>query len=161
MASTTNCNIECYNALLSACSGSAFINATVVEKKNALICAIETLNRMRANKDPHCRPNSETYKFLLEAYGCLMDDWRSHQKKAIESTFTQCRDEGLVDDSVIQTLQRVAPYDLFRSMVLLKAKTFSTKATNQQYMSATLAWCHEEIQIMHHTLCLLWPRLQK
>ncbi len=123
-------NIICYNAVIAACGSRSMKAATDVEKREVLKCVIETLQKLR--KDKYIGLTSKTYNLTLEAFDALLDRRTSEFKKIVESVFSMCCSEGLVDDKVIKTFHRVAPHEIYRRAVLSKASPdFDMDETSQ------------------------------
>ena len=114
-------NVECYNAVIAVCGNRNFNSASETEKRKALKCAIDVVQKMRKNKNKEVQPNSRTYNLGLEAFGVLLDKKSAEYQKVIESVFVKCCNEGLVDDKVIKTFHRIAPYELYRRSILVAA----------------------------------------
>ena len=129
---------EVFNALLSVCGSRVLRRAGREMRREAVACAVDMLALMReeGKKDPICLRTSRTYVLLLEAFEIVLDEdgggsssgGDGRLERAVETTFNRCCEEGLVDDLVLRTVQRMAPYNLYRRIVLLKAKSLTSSA---------------------------------
>ena len=114
-------NIACYNTVIAVCGNRSFKLADDQEKQKALKCAIEILQTLRSNNKQDLRPTTRTYVFTLEAFSILMDRKSPEFRKGIESVFQMCCNDGLIDDKVIKTFRRVAPFEVYRQCILSKS----------------------------------------
>ncbi len=109
-------NVHCYNAIISVCRHRGFRTASEDLKRKALKAVAETVKNMR--KSPETHPTSTTYYMLLEAFSVLLQRHGKEYQRTIESIFHQCCREGLVDERVVRTFNRLAPYESYRRTVL-------------------------------------------
>jgi len=112
-------SVEAYNAIISVCRSADFAEAKDEHKRKALQCVTETISKMRASEEIEL--NAMTYNLILNAFGNLLENGSREQVKAIESVFSKCCAEGLVDKRVFHKMQRCAPYDVYRRNVLIHA----------------------------------------
>ncbi len=123
-------NILCYNAIISACGTRNLKFASEKEKQEVLKCVVEIVQKLRKNDE--IETTSKTFILTLEAFAALLDTKSPEYKKVIESVFSMCCNEGLVDDNVIKTFHRVAPHEVYRQAVLSKASPdFEIDETSQ------------------------------
>jgi len=118
-----NCkpNVECFNAVISVCGSRNFQTASDDIKRQGLKCVLDIMHEMRNLDQYDGHPESSTYNLFLEAFSMLLTKGSKDYQKAIESAFTMCRKEGLVDEKVLKTFHRVAPYESYRKLVLSAA----------------------------------------
>lgn len=116
----TKPTVDCFHAMIKVCSSVQ--KASNDEKNFALRTAIKTVKMLKDCKSDECKPNSETYKLLIDACGKLIPAG-SEQQKALETIFNNCCRDGLVDDKVLRQFKKTAPFDLYQSKILLNAKS--------------------------------------
>jgi hypothetical protein len=112
-------NIQCFNAAIRVCGSRNFRNANEDELQNGLRCVVSLVQEIGIAEG--VSPNSETYNLALDAFSILIDKKSPTFSRVVSSIFTRCCNEGLVDEKVIKTFHRVAPYDLYRRLVLAAA----------------------------------------
>mmetsp|Transcript_25041 Transcript_25041/g.38273 ORF Transcript_25041/g.38273 Transcript_25041/m.38273 type:complete len:970 (+) Transcript_25041:254-3163(+) len=122
-------NTHCYNVLLSVCRRKNLQNANENDRRKALKCVVNTVKAMRSS--PHTKPTSMTYHMLLEAFNVLLKRGEKEHERTIESIFKRCCKEGLVDQKVLNTFSRIAPYDIFKRVVISGASAHA----NERVMS--------------------------
>lgn len=118
--------VEAYNAIITVCRSVDFAEARDEDKRKALECVVDTIHKIRA--DEEIEFNAMTYNLILNAFGNLLEKGSREQIKAIESVFTKCCADGLVDRRVLHKMQRFAPYDVYRRSVLVHASKDSNSA---------------------------------
>lgn len=111
---------ESYHSIMNICRSYPHQTASDEVKKKALACSIETINEMR--QSDNAQVNSKTYNMILNAIGTLLDDGSHAQGRAIESVFTKCCEEGLLDQTVLRRLRNVASHDVYRRCVLERVR---------------------------------------
>jgi hypothetical protein len=118
-----NCkpSVDCFNAFVSVCGSQNLQSASDEVKRQGLKCLLDIIHEMRNLDQNDGHPESSTYNLLLEAFAVLLAKGSKEYQKAVESAFTMCRKEGLVDDKVLKTFHRVAPYESYRKLVLSAA----------------------------------------
>ncbi len=112
--------VESYNTLIMLCGSYNFVDAKEEDKRKALECVVDTVNKMRASDEVEL--NAMTHHMLLCSFGNLLPRASREQAKAVESIFMKCRADGFVDNRVLKTFHRVAPYDVFRRCAVHYAK---------------------------------------
>lgn len=112
-------NILCFNAAIRVCGSRNLKYANDEEVQNGLRCVVSLIQEV--GNTVGIKPNSETYNLALDAFSILIDKNSPTFSRVVSSLFNRCCDEGLVDEKVIKTFHRVAPYDLYRSLVLAAA----------------------------------------
>ena len=118
--------VEAYNAIITVCRSVEFADAGDENKRKALECVVDTINEMQATKE--IKMNAMTYNLTLNAFCNLLEKGSREQVKAIESVFSKCCAEGLVDKRVLHKMQRYAPHDIYRRSVLKHASKESNRA---------------------------------
>jgi len=111
--------VESYNRVISVCSSNNFIDASDEDKSKSLKCVLDMVNRMRQSNEVEL--NSKTYHLLLVAFGTLLEKDSQELAKSVESIFSKCCSEGLVNNKVLRSFKRLAPNDVYRRCVLLNA----------------------------------------
>jgi hypothetical protein len=122
---------ELFNAILSVCSSDRIHTH---ENDEALRCAFIAMQKMKTL--PRCEPNSHSYHLLIQTIGHRISPG-SDQSKALESVFKTCCSDGLVDTTVLQTLQKYAPEDLYRKL-LKPSKPMCENVATMNYIIKTL-----------------------
>jgi hypothetical protein len=119
----SNCkpSVDCFNAVISVCGSRNLQTASDEVKRQGLKCLLDMMHEMRNLDQYDGHPESSTYNLLLEAFSVLLIKGSKEYQRAVESAFTMCRKEGLVDDKVLKTFHRVAPYESYRKLVLSAA----------------------------------------
>lgn len=118
-----NCkpNAECYNAFISVFASRNFQMATDDEKRQAFKIVLDIMQEMKNLDHNAGRANSSTYNLLLDAFEIILKKGSKEYHKAMEYVFSMCRKEGMVDEKVLKTFHRVAPYESYRRLVLTAA----------------------------------------
>ena len=106
-------SVECFNAALIVCGSVR--TSDIVQKKKLLLTAVKIVKDLR---ESDLDVNSETYRRLIEAFHLLHTGSDEQKWDAIQSIFDKCCSEGLVDDSVLQTFQKVAPSTMYTKVVI-------------------------------------------
>jgi len=122
---------ELFNAILSVCSSDC-IHAS--ENDKALQCAFSAMQKMQSL--PRCEPDSHSYSLLIQMIGHRIPPG-SDRSKALESIFKKCCSEGLVDTTVLKSLQKYSPEELYTKL-LQPSRTISDNITNLSTIFKTL-----------------------
>ena len=85
-----------YNALLHACS------CATNDKEESLKLAITSFHTMKKNR---IHVNSITYNSLLHVVNNLVEGVDGKQR-ALEDVFRKCKEDGMVNDVIISTMER-------------------------------------------------------
>jgi hypothetical protein len=97
-------NIITFSLVLNAC-------AYTKEKKShkdSIRIALKVQERLFQNVDVYGRPDSIFFSRLIKVFGFCMSNVKDRQS-FISVAFERCVEEGLVDDTVLESLKRFSP----------------------------------------------------
>ena len=108
-------NVECFNAALGVCGSVKPTSNDHIQRKKLLLTAVQIVNDLR---DSTLEVDSETYYYLIKAFDVLHTGNDEQKWDSINSIFDKCCTEGLVDDRILRTFQKVVPSNIYMKAVI-------------------------------------------
>jgi len=115
-------NLQSFKLVLHVCGHTT---RRLSSYKNSVRVALQTQDKLLRNPGIYDKPDGEFFEKLIKAFGRNIQD-KEEKRNFISLAFERCAKEGLVDESVLETLKRCSP-QLHRNLPIVSGKVSITK----------------------------------
>ena len=115
-------DVYSFHSVIRACTSVSNTAATAEKRKEALMMAISTLQRMKKSDTNH--PNARSYTLLLQCCNRLLPPG-PEREKVLRSVFRSCCKDGLVDQKVLGEFQTTVSADTYHKEVVRDAQSYN------------------------------------
>jgi hypothetical protein len=115
-------DVYSFHSVIRACTSVANTSATAEKRKEALMMAISTLQRMKKSDSYH--PNARSYELLLQCGTRLLPPG-PEREKVLRSVFRSCCKDGLVGQKVLTEFQTAVSAETYHKEVVRDAQSYN------------------------------------